>query len=331
MKNYALYEDLSYDSKKRLHKLDKDGVSMYLLSIETPLKGPIYTIVKKPEIHVENMDIDVTINMTYDQEDVPFSEDAVVSSTFSINSSSNYYNIYPLIKQMFAFNTYNEMQSLNSGESLFISSVDINCPKTHVHLDESASYKEIMKTFKKLNMLTMTTNVLEYPGNELLEYPRCIILKNGRWKICKLDDTIKEKFDEIFIPITSTETLYKLSYDEFALFCNIRYADIEIALYPTNDIDGSIEPATSSFLDLINHCNKNTDPKNTYDLLSGCLFIPQLLLLMTRLWDYQFELTINCGVLDRTLMLSYHSKSMNANFSSVSIFDLFKRLLDIEL
>lgn len=323
MKNYALYSNSLYQRRRKLSNLPKKMVEMYLVCIETPLKGPIYTIVEHPDVNIENMDVSVTINMTYDQEDVPFSAEAILSSHFVINNVSNYYNMYPLIRQMFAFNIFSEMQAVSAGEALFISSIDIDYKNTKVHLDESTTDKKIAKTFDKISMLTDVSKILEWD--------QCIMIRpDDGWFIVNREELFEEDFKEVFIPISDTETLYKLTYDEFMLFCNIRYADVEISMYPKNDIDGSIEPIATTFLELIGTSNDEIDIRNVYDLLEGCLFIPQMILLMSNVWDQTFALEINCGVKGRDLSLRFQSNEIKEQ-SSVSFFELFKRLLDMEL
>lgn len=317
MKDYILYLDHTYKAKKDLRKTNLNNKEMFLVCIETSLKGPIYTIVDEISREFESKDISLKIDLSYQDDDIPFSEETAMHSRFSIDTINNLYNMYPLIKQMLNFNTFIEANSCYVGSMLFISEIDIEYGKTEIHIDEFVDTKDVYKTFKHVNMLTNTKKHAKFPS-------KCIVLKDDMWNYIDLS-LLPLHFDYIFIPINGTETLYRLSYDEFMLFGNISDITIELRRYSEDSDDEVFDE------DIIIFGNRyEFDVDNIYSLLEACLFIPQMILLEYNIWQSPFELSLGAKVYGKEYTLKISSKDVN-NRPSASLFYLFKRLLEIEL
>ena len=310
--NFRFYKDGTY--KEGVHK--KDAL-FYLIDISTDRKGSLYTIARDITNSFKRDSIHVKLDISYASIDTPCDGSTIIPSIFEIDSIERFYSIYPLIKQIFSFNTFCERWSLSVDSCISIANIDIKYNKTHITLDEYVSEKDIKKSFNYLNMTTSVSDILN--DDEVL------IMKKGKWYIEVAYDEDHEcypkfdKFDYICIPLPDTESLYLLTYKEYMLFRK-RYTVQVNMLYTSDEF---------SVIDTDDYCANWVEMNNLRDILYGCLFTPQLILLEQKIYDIPMylEIVISTGLRDLKISISEKEISVPRN---TCIFFIIKRLLELE-
>ena len=300
---YQLYDDGTYKKLKSSNKLVYTNTMCTLIDISTDRKGPLFTAVIEPKINKSLKNFNITMDISYAPYDVPFDDALSLSSTFEIDNLQKYYNIYPLINQLFGFNVFKDSHCLES--CINVDTIDIICGNYNVHLDESASDKNIRKTFKYMNMLT---NVNEF-GDEV------IVLTKKKWEIVNFDDLEELSFKKVFIPLEGLESLYCMSYEEYLLFSDILSLEVTISSY--NEVDDT-------------WWNKTFRLTHLKDILSSCIFIPQLILLETEIYREPKKLSIEIETARRILELKVTEKEI-LQPKNTCIFNLISNLLKLQL
>lgn len=307
--NFRFYNDGTYKDN-----LNKKDASFYLIDISTDRKGSLYTITDKINTCIRNNDISVSLDISYAPMDVPYDDSTVITSIFEIDSIEKYYSIYPLIKQIFAFNTFCETWSLSIDSCISIANISINFDNNKISIDEYETDKSIKKAF---SYLSMNTNV-----SDILSENEVIIMKKGKWWI----ETIYsnkypkyEKFDYIIIPLIDTESAYLLTYKEYNLFRQDYTVQVNM-LYTSDE---------NSVIYSDDYCANWIDMKNLKDVLYSCLFTPQLILLEQKIYNVPMYLEIIVSTKYRDMKLSVSENEMNIP-RNTCIFYIIKRLLELE-
>lgn len=307
--NFRFYDNGTY--KENLNKKD---ASFYLIDISTDRKGSLYTITDNINTNIKYKDISVSLDISYSSMDCPLDDSTIVTSQFAIDSIEKHYSIYPLIKQIFQFNTFCEIWSLSIDSCLSIANITIHFNNNKISIDESDSEKSIKKAF---SLLSMSTNV-----SDILSENEVIIMKKGTWTIETVysDEYPKfHKFDYIVIPLEGTESVYVLTYKEYNLFRQNYKVQVNM-LYRTDD-DSAI------YSD--DYCANWVELDRLIDVLYGCLFTPQLILLEQKIYDIPMYLEIIVSTQYRDMKISI-SENEIAIPRNTCIFYILKRLLELE-
>lgn len=310
--NYIFYKD-KCKSVKRLKK-DENAI-FYLIDISTERKGPVYTIVKDIKDSIKEDSYEAEIMISYSEADLPFDIDARLPSHIVTNTYNRYYSIYPLICQMIAFNNFIDLWSMMIQSHIWIDYIRLYNSSICIHMDTDTKEKDIKKSFKKLRMDTQVSSVLD---NDCI-----IISKNGDWIYVSYDEISKIYYedsfdiDKIIIGVHNAETCYLLSLEEYLLFSQ----NIKVMIYiisPSGDDDEDPLCDTMMFESLI-------------DILDGCLFTPQLILLDQLVYENPIELGIIIQYEDGhqvSLMVDQKETEFPEN---TCLFTILKRLLSLKL
>lgn len=311
--NFKCYNDGTYKTWLGKNKCDAD---FYLIDISTDRKGSLYTITKNIESNIVSKDISVIMDTSYSSIDVPCDDFTLLSSRFSVDTVERFYSIYPLIKQMFAFNTFCEIWGLALDSCISIESIIIEYGDIKATINECDNDRDIEKTFKRINMNTSVSKIL--PDNSVL------IMKDGIWEIIECDDNDNyphfNKFDYIGIPLPNTESLYLLSYKEYNIFRKKMTVQINMLYSDYEDPDRDYDDYCANWISL----------DNMRDILYGCLFTPQLILLEQKIYDIPMflEIVISTKYVNMKLSISENEILVPKN---TCIFEIIKRLLEFEL
>lgn len=320
MGNLYFYSD-GYFSKKE-KKCYKGGTLEFVaIDISTDRKGPVYTLVKEPISEIKKDEIKIQFDVTYtDDDDCPFDMQQTIVSVFEINSESKYYSIYPLLRQMFAFNLFSEENIFCN--HLFINTIHIRYGTTHIQIDEHISDKKLCKSFKYVNMTTDVTNILHdkmFIGLDFLD---------NKWEFIDEEYDIfrnKEGFHAIIIPLNngiSMETCYMMSFEYFQNLHVINNSMIIVRHYQNDNPllgDGPANQYESEFFF-----------NDVFSLLEASVFIPQIILMESKLYDMETLLDIVLTIDENNYYLTVDDKQMR-NPKNTCIYNLIEKLLEIAL
>lgn len=264
--NYICYKNGEICPLRKKVK-DTTDVKFYLIDISTNKKGPVYTIVKDINYDFDNEPILVSIDCSYSDSDVPFTRSNIFQSRYEIDTINKYYSIYPLVKQMCAFNTFMELYDGFVQYQLSIDELTIKYGKNLIQIMDTAFDKLIRKSFKKMKMATSVSSISE---QEFF-----IVIKNHKYKIVTDLDCIKnETFDSIFISIPYTETGYLLTYTEYLFLDAMTMMEVSII---NKDEYFEYETRVLEFFAF-------------EEYLSALLFIPQLMMIEKEIFYRDQEL-----------------------------------------
>ena len=312
--NYILKDDHTIKKVKEIKKTDCYNMKYALLDISTDRKGPVFTVVKSLNFDFKSDLIDILMDTSYAVYDLPYEirEDAILSSRHKISTINNYYNIYPLIKQIFAFNNFIEVNS-SLDSQLFIQQIQIGYNGNVIEISEKDSDTTIKKIFKKLNMVTNTEEVL---------LDRFLIIYKDTWDVYSFRDynPLEMNFDKIGIMIPDTESLYLMSYKEFHLFNKLKSLELEFQYEIDNpnslfeefdDIDESISIlSVSSFI----------------EYLELFIFIPQLILMEKAVYNNEVNIRLSVETKKDMYSLIIDHKETN-NPKHTCMYYIIKKLL----
>ena len=281
--NYIFRNDHTYEKVKNIKESDTTDVSFVLFDISTDRKGPLYTMVKDINFNYIKEHIHIVMDVSYAPIDLPFDDSILIPSSFDITSLNTHYNVYPLIKQIFAFNTFRETESTIDNQIL-IQDMEIHYGDSILKISERDSEKTIKKIFKKMKMLTCTEHVLE---------DRFLLMKNGIWDIYSYSEyePLDMKFDKIGIMVPYTESLYLMTYKEYELFQSFDSIDLELKynISSSEHVAMFDEFYDEEYVSIISINDIDT-------LLQVCMFIPQMILMEQLIYNNEMSLKI---VVDR--------------------------------
>ena len=299
--NIILNNDHTVKKVSKFTKTNTKDMKYAIIDISTVRKGPLYTLVTSINYDFKDIPIDIGIDISYAEIDVPCDNNTILQTTFSTDSMEKYYNIFPLIKQMFAFNIYREKNS-NIDNQLFIDSIQIQYGKEYISINEYDSDKHIDKIFRKLKLKTQCNTVL---SDELL------VISNKKWEI-KPYILLDDHFDKIGIPIPFTESMYLLSFEDYIYFMHTKRVSVEVSYPGLNDHDDSEY--------------RILDASTFIEILELCMFIPQMILMEQKIYGNAIKLTLiietSYGI--RTLVIDDKETPFDKN---MCIFKLIKKLL----
>jgi len=278
--NYILRNDHTYEKVKSFKESDMKNMCCALFDISTDRKGPLYTMVQDINFDFMKENIHILMDVSYAPIDLPFDDSVLIPSSFKITNLNTYYNVYPLIKQIFAFNTFRETESTIDNQIL-IQDMQILYGKSEIDISEKDSEKTIKKIFKKMKMITCVDHMLS---------DKFLIMRNGIWDIYSYSEfePLDMNFDKIGIMIPYTESLYLMSYKEYLLFSNFDSIDLELR-YAIPRYD-----QVTLFDEIYDNESSTTITINDIDmLLQVCMFIPQMILLEQSIYDNDMSLKIN--------------------------------------
>lgn len=318
---YVFYDDGTYKKVKTLTK-KYINASWYLIDISTDRKGPVFTVVEDVNLDFKNDNIMIAYDTTYAPYDLPFDENTTIHNEFRVKSLENYYNVYPLIKQLFGYNHYRDSM-LETMSCININSVDIKYRKTSVHLDEGTSEKSIRKTFQHMNMLTNVSIVTEY-GHNYYDYDilDIVILKKKKWEKHRImndsdgySELLSMRWEQVIIPIPELESCYLMSYEDFLLFANAY--DIQICI----SYDDEFRNDDAIF---------ETNIYTIYDFIYACMYFPQLFLMERYLYEEEFTIILKVEIFDKSLELRIVGAEID-DPRNTCIYDLFRKLIRLQL
>lgn len=310
--NFRFYDNGTY--KENLNKKD---ASFYLIDISTDRKGSIYTITDTLKTNIDREDICITLDISYSDYDSPCDACQMIRNRINIDSIEKFYSIYPLIKQIFEFNVFCERWSISVNNIISISTIDIRYNNQHLILNDYESEKTIRKAFSHLDMVTHVSDILS--ENEV------IIMKNGIWEKKLIEDMGKgaypifDKFDYIVIPLPRTESVYVLTYKEYKLFRHVIRVNVKLLYHVDDDSCIESDPDEMNWVEM----------SSLMDILYGCLFMPQLILMEQVLYELPINLEITISTRYRDIKLKIDEKEILVPRNTCMIF-IIKRLLEME-
>lgn len=249
-------------------------IKFYAIDISTERKGPVFTLVYNPYMNFKESKLSITLDIQYAPVDLPFDENITISSTIDVDNMEKFYNVYPLVKQMFEFNTFREMNNLYIDSNLNIDQIKIKSPTLNIILDSDCSYKKIKRTFKYLNMLTNTDKIFG-------EYPIIALYKDNTWEHVKDCYYIKKKCKYVLVNIPFTESCYMIKYSDYKRM--ITYNQLTINTYYENVNYENTE--LEDYFSTINFYNFD-------EILQACIFVPQIILMEQHIYDMTFNMDI---------------------------------------
>lgn len=322
MRNLYFYSD-GYFSRKEKKNYRHGILEFVAIDISTNRKGPVYTLVKSPLTDFKDSKIEIKFEVVYsDNDDCPFDMQKSMQSVFEVNSASRFYSIYPLLRQMFAFNIFSESGIFHN--HLFIQSIDIRYNSTHIYVDETMSDKKLRKSFEYVNMTTDVRKILHYEK-------MYIGLNTSTKKWDFIDESYdiyrnKEEFDAVVIPLDngiSMETCYIMSFEYFQNLHVINNSMIVIRHFPRDSgsyfENGPADQYESEFFF-----------NDVFSLLEASIFIPQIILMESEIYDMETLLDVVLTIEDNNYYLTVDDRQMR-NPKNSCIFHLIEKLLDIAL
>ena len=281
--NYILKNDHTYEKVRDVKEAHTKNMCCALFDISTDRKGPLYTMVRDINFDFIKEDINIVMDVSYAPIDVPFDNSILIPSNFKITSLNTYYNLYPLIKQIFAFNTFRENESTIDNQIL-IQDMQILYGNNKIDISEKDSDKTIKKIFKKMRMLTCTDRILD---------DKFLLMKDGIWDIYSYSEyePLDMKFDKIGLMVPYTESLYLMSYKEYELFQTFDSIDLELRyrVSPSEHAAMFDEFYDEEYASIISINDMKT-------LLEVCMFIPQMILMEQSIYTNDMSLKI---IIDR--------------------------------
>lgn len=301
---FILNDNYTIQKVSNITKKNTKNMKYLLIDISTKRKGPLFTLAKDTNLSFnKNKWIDIVMDISYAGIDIPCDDCTMITTSFSTNTIERYYSIFPLIKQMLAFNTFRESNS-NIDNQLFIETIQFQYGKESICINEYYSDQAIDKIFRKLKMRTIV--------NEILKDDEILLIYDNHWKISALTEEFDTShLNKIGIPIPYTESLYLLSYSDFIYFSCINSVSIEIG-YPGTDDDES------------EYCILNSN--SLREILELCIFIPQMVLLEQQIYGSYIRLIVNVETEygKRSLLIDEKETVIAKN---MCIFKLIKKLL----
>lgn len=314
--NYILKNDHTFIKAKDVsERLIKDATCV-LFDISTDRKGPLFTIVRDVNFNFASDYIDIVMDTSYAPLDLPFDDNVVIPSRYKISNLNNYYNVYPLIKQMLSFNTFRELESAIDNQIL-IQTIQIGYNKKIIEISEDSLDSTIRKVFKKLKMITCVKETLSN---------RFLILKDNTWQIypyAKYNPN-EMTFDKIGILIDNSESFYLMSYKEYHLFNSIKSLELEYQYIIENHF-----PVFEEFDDLYQNEFTNVLSINSFDeFLEMCVYIPQMILMERVIYKYEINLKLNIETRNdyKSLVITHDEMT---NPKNLCLYYIIKKLLKI--
>lgn len=329
MSNLYFYPNGYFFEKEKKNYKGGD-LEFAAIDISTDRKGPVYTLVKNPTDNFTKNPISIRFDVCYPcDDDVPFDVSKTIHTDFEINSESKFYSIYPLLRQMFAFNVFSEDGMIHN--HLFIQNIDIRYGTTKIHLDETVSDKELEKIFKCVHMTTdvgkiFKRNKISYIGLDFLDH---------KWEEIYEDYDIyrnKNGYHALIVPLHNgicMETCYVMSFEFFQNLHLIDSAMILIRHYPKEHgpFDYQSDGPSSQYESDFFFQSVFDDVSN---LLEASIFIPQIILMESKIYDMETLLDIVLTIDGNNLYLTIDDKEMRDPKNSC-IFFLMEKLLEINL
>ena len=304
--NYAFLENHKVIPINKITK--KSQVLFYMIDISTDRKGPLFTLVKNVNNGFNSSIAKMTLSLSYTPYDLPFIEQEDIPTDIPVSTISEFYNLYPLIRQIFSFNEFMNMYSGEIDVYINIDEIVIHTNRYKITLDESATDEDIKNTFSKLNMLTSVSSILY--NNEV------IIIKNNTWDIINMDYVDFKKFDKLFIPLGEMECGYLMSSKMFNRLRNVKSLNISFTYEEFDSYDESYDDYNETIVS-IPYFN---------EIILSLLFIPQYMLLEKSIYG------TCCGL---NMIIEYEDKCISLNITSeeaevsknLCLFIILKKLL----
>src|SRR5574343_509554 len=306
--NIALYKNGSY---KEFHNDDKitknlDKIKYLLVDIATSLKGPVYSLVEAKHLSKVSGTLEISIRTSYEDIDCPSCKDKEISSRILTSSLGSQFCVYPLIRELYEFNTFKEMTGFTE-DGISIEEIRIKDNLSEVKLSPNEVNGEELKNLMKAKHL--------YTDGNVIKSDEFIILNNdGEWKIGKGISYCKSGFAFIFCK-TSTQTFYKLSSEQFYRFLNLRYLKIE-----------AIEQVYESEFDLDASPTYTIECNDIFEFLNAALYYPQALLLDKELYNSKINFRITANATSKNYILDINNKEYGIG---ICLFKVIDKLLQM--
>lgn len=324
--NYLLYGNhtISKDRLKDKEIIRKIDQSQYLLvDISTYFKGPLYTLVKSKKFHpVFNykksnlMECTITLELSYSGIDCPVDDTMQVTRVIPIRTISNQYCIYPLINELYHFNSFKDNHELT--ENLInIDEIHYKDPHSKWHINpDSSSMKNIKKIFKENHL---------YTNGDIMKDNYLIVTKGEYWKfINTMKDADPGDIQCIYIPVTP-QSFYRLTDFELILFQSIQTLSIQIYDFTDSEMANI---SNYNEIDLYQDIPpyEIIEVSNLNDILLTCLYFPQDLLLENKVYEKYTGLKISITTNKNHLNLMITNQEARKGFS---LFYIIKNLLSM--
>lgn len=264
------------------------------VSISTPAKGPLYTLVEGDGRQINQRFNQAVIQMNYMNGDSPIDDNMRFETTVD---SSKPYSFYPLIKQLYGINDFIERQSWE-WNSIFLNRITIydklKEPKTII--DDKKNDKAIMKAVEKFDLKTSVAKIMK--DNKFIN---TFWSKHGtEYKIS--DETAILPGEQTFIALPDIESCYLLpSYtlrNIMSIACvtiNLKY---DKPFKPVNHKECKSIIDGLKLEDMKPNDENEEEPQIYYDgtsmedILKLCIYVPQLIMIERALYDVDVTISV---------------------------------------
>lgn len=323
----ALLTNGRYEIYKNDKKLIKNLNEMeyVMMDISTPMKGPVYSLVKANKIVAKSDVVEVYISISFCDTDCPADRCFTTSQVIKIQTLDNRYSVEPLIWQVYEMELFKD-QALYIDPGLSIDTIHLKIGTGEIIDISDIGDIELRKIFKSHYMLTYSDAVFR---DKAMSY---IVLKNGRWKFT---NNVPHTFDYIFIPRLDTNTLHFLSYAQYTRFSSVDTFSVQI--YDISppwimEEDKFLKRSHAFLKDTCDEVISSQNPTNSIhgnilsELLDVMLFYPQLMEFEKHVLDAEFILDVLIKTDYRNYSLIIDEKDTS---KPISFFTIINKLLQI--
>jgi len=325
-------------------KKNEGSLEFVAIDISTDRKGPVYTLVRKPRKDFKKEPVRIKFDLVYGEEDVPWDVSSPIISEFKLDTKSKFYSIYPLLKQMIAFNMFSENGLFHN--HLFIQTIVIEYGNTTFYIDETISDKKLKKTFEYTGMTTDVEDIFNEDG---MSYIGLDTYANKWERIyddldsdmdTEIDDelsNILKDYNMIIVPLKSDsnrismpmETVYIMDVDYFERLHHVYNSMIITRHYVSEKSIFSID-SDECVGDGFPGSNYENEFffRTPYDLLEASIFIPQVILMESKIYNSRTILDIVLEVDGNNLYLSIDEKESD-NPKNICVFQIVRGMLEI--
>ena len=314
--NYCLYKNGTMIKTpadyKLLEQLNKCEYAM--IDISTSLKGPLYTIVKAETIHsIVPSEYAIKLDISYSGIDCPVDDSMQIKNEIFITSLSRQFCIYPLITELYKFNSFKDDFCLTES-TINIDEISFEHKGTFWKVNpDDVQLKDIKNIFKNTHI---------YTNGKVLKDKYLLLDYAGYWKI--ISELPVGDFAELYFPVTP-QAFYKLSYKEYFAFNSIKHLSIQI-----------FDSNASENAELLNY--DELDPyqdippynileaSNLKDILYIMLYYPQYVDLENKIYNRCPSIRISIDTNKRHINLIISNKEASHGFC---LFEIIKNLLSM--
>lgn len=293
------------------------GEDIYMISIETGRKGPVYTTTTEAVFRQNERardPINIQYEIIYGSYDSP-PEGSVYCRMPKCRNVAHRLNILPLLLQLIQLPTF--MDNNGTSTYLLIGDIEISARGKPIYLHAEDSSSTIRKECQRLGL---STNL----GVLTADSP-IVFYKDGTWELVKideLDDIRKCKY--ILFPLKFMESGYLLTWKEYQTMSHIQYA---YAILQKNDpiYDvAALGGITSDFYRV----------QGFSEVLELMLFFPQIVLIEETIYhsspEYQLTLGIETNdVLYENKLIVDRRDLTSASEKQTSLFYVIKHFVEL--